>query len=216
MRAVSLSQFFAVAALFLTSCDRPAIKPGDSLVGARELPSATALSREIIQINQGFRSMGTTGLLTYELRPENKLTITLTHHDRVTLKEVTDGKESFQLTSDVASRVRRKLWRLRPETLRGIEWVTRPSDCPPPPTDTFPDASIAFIAEGPKPGIEDDRLGLTDVPSSYTCKTKQGDEARTLTQRVLQSFPASKVAAEFDRRELKVMRPSQPPHTRQP
>ena len=197
-----------VAALLLASCDRPAIEPSQSLVGAKKLPSARVLSREIIEINRGFGSMGTTGLLTYELRPNDALTITLTRRDRGSLKEVTDGEERFQLLPQVASAARQNLWRLRPATLRGIEWLSRPADCPPPPTDTFPEASVAFIAEGPKPGIEDDQIGATDVPASYTCKTPQGVQARRLIEEVLRSFPTSKVVSEFELREPKVIVPT--------
>jgi hypothetical protein len=196
-----------VASVFLVSaCDKPAIDASQSLVGAKRLPTARTLSREVIQINRGFGSP-TSSLLSYELRPDNSLTITLTHRDHDTFKELTDGKEAFELSSGVAAQVRHDLWRLRPSTLQGIETPVRPADCPPPPTDTFPVAAVAFIAEGPKPGVEDDRLGVIDVPAQYTCDTRQGREARDLIGKVLRSFPRSKVAAEFDRRRPVVIIP---------
>jgi hypothetical protein len=73
--------------------------------------------------------------------------------------------------------------------------------------DTFPVAAVAFIAEGPKPGVGDDRLGVVDVPNQYTCDTRQGREARQLIEKVLRSFPQSKVAAEFNRRRPVVIVP---------
>lgn len=196
-----------VATMLLTSaCEGPAIDASQSLVGAKQLPPASVLSKEIIQINQGFGSQ-TSSLLSYELGPGNTLAITLTHRDHDTFKEVTDGKEAFDLSATVASQVRRDLWRLRPSTLEGIETLVRPADCPPPPTDTFPVAAVAFIAEGPKPGVEDDRLGVVDVPAQYTCDTRQGREARDLIEKVLRSFPRSTLAAEFDRRSPVVLIP---------
>src|SRR3954452_8522798 len=177
-------------------------------LSARQCPLSTAraLSREVIQINRGFGSV-TSGLLSYELRPDNTLAITLTHRDRDTSKEVTDGKERFDLSGDIASQARHELWRLRPANLQGIEWDVRPADCPPPPTDTFPEAAVAFIAEGPKPGVEDDRIGVVDVPAQYTCNTRQGIEARDVIEKVLRSFPQSKVATEFYRRHDRVIVP---------
>jgi hypothetical protein len=191
-------QSCVAAALLIAGCDKPAIDASQSLVGAKRLPTARALQREAIQINRGFG--GNSGLLSYELRPDNRLTITLTHWDRETLKDVVDGKEAFNLPPDIASQARRGLWRLRPQTLQGIEWVVRPADCPPPPTDTFPEAAVVFIAEGAKPGIEDDRLGVVEVPAQYTCDTRQGREARRVTQKILRSLPQSKVVARFERR----------------
>jgi len=199
-------QLCVVAILLTTGCDRSAIDPSQSLVGAEQLPSARVLSREIIQINRGFGSTAT-GLLTYELQPDDTLTVTLTHRDRDSSKEVTDGRETFHRSSNIASQARYALWRLRPETLQGLEWVTRPADCPPPPTDTFPESAVAFIAEGPEPGVKDDHIAVVDVPYLSSCKTRQSVEAHNVVQRVLQSFPSSRVAAEYDQRRDKVAVP---------
>jgi hypothetical protein len=203
---MAVHQTWIAAALMVSACDKPAIDPSQSLVGAKQLPTARVLSREVIQINRGFGGV-TTSLLSYELRPDDALTITLTHRDHDTFKQVTDGRERIDLPAGLASQARHDLWRLRPATLQGIERVVRPADCPPPPTDTFPEAAIAFIAEGPKPRVENDRLGVVDVPAQYTCDTKQGREARELIAKVLTSFPQSKVAADFDRRRPLVIIP---------
>lgn len=188
-----------IAVLLLVGCDKPAIDSSQSLVGAKKLPSAKILSREVIQINRGFGAL-TSDWLSYELQPDNTLTITLTHRERVTPKDIIQGKETFELSPSAASQVRNDLWRLRSATLQGADWAVRPADCPEPPTDAFPEVAVAFIAEGPKPGIEDDLVGVSDIPTQDTCNTKQGNEARRLLEKVLRSFPASKVAAEFDRR----------------
>jgi len=190
----------------MTACDGPAIDPSQSLVGAKQLPSADVLSREIIQISRGFGSP-TSPLLTYELEPDDTLTVTLTHRDRTTFAEVTDGKETFHLSSKIASGARRNLWRLRPEPLEGIEQVTRPADCPPPPTDTIAEAAVAFMPGRPKPGVAHVDLGVTEVPSAHTCATRQGVEARNVVTSVLKSFPPSTGAAEYDRRRNEVLGP---------
>jgi hypothetical protein len=192
--------------LMTASCDRPAIDPSESLVGAKQLPTAGVLSREAIQINRGFGSISP-GLLSYELRPNNTLIITLTHRDRATFKEVTDGRETFHLPPNMASQARRALWRLRPETLRGLDWVTRPSDCPAPPTDTFPESTVVFIAEGPNLDIDADRIAVVDVPYLSICHARQSVEAHGLVERVLQSLPSSRVAAEYDQRRDRVVVP---------
>jgi hypothetical protein len=174
-------QLWVAAMLLVSACDKPAIDPSQSLVGAKQLPTARILSREVIEINRGFGSL-TSSLLSYELRPDNTLIITLTHRDRDNSKEVADGKETFDLSSNVASQARHDLWRLRPATLQSVEWVVRPADCPPPPTDTFPQAAVAFIAEAPKSRVEDRRVGVVDVPAQYTCDTGQGRAAREIIE----------------------------------
>jgi hypothetical protein len=181
------------ATLFLASCDRPAIDPSQSLVGAKQLPSAKILSREIIQINRGMDTVSP-GPLTYELRPDDGLTITWYARDWKTVRAV----ENHHLSSDVAAQVRTALWRLRPEILEGIEQEIRPADCPPPPTDTSPEATVVFLPESPKPSVAHLVLGIVDIPYESTCNTRQGIEARKLVQRVLQSFPPSKIATEFE------------------
>ncbi|MFL6725338.1 MAG: hypothetical protein ACJ8FS_02345 [Sphingomicrobium sp.] len=189
--------------LLCTSCDRPAIEPGQSLVGAKELPPAKALSHETIEINRASRS-STSGRLTYELRPDDSLIVTLASQDWKT----PIGHEIFQLQPEIAEQARRALWRVRPEELKGVEWINPPPDCPPPPTDTHPEIAVAFIAEGPKPGVADDRVGIFDLPYKSICDTRQSNEARALIQGVLRSFPASKVATEFEQRRDIILVPS--------
>lgn len=175
-----------------------AIKPSQSLVGAHQLPSENVLSREIIQINEGLGSWPSApGALEYELRPNNSLSITHAKTDRE-LKRLIAGKETLHLSSSTASHARRMLWRLRPETLQGIQVEVRPKGCPPPPIDSPPQFFIDFISEGPKAGTADDKLGIVLVPNREDCSTPNGAEARALVQTVLQSFPRSKVASDFE------------------
>jgi hypothetical protein len=199
MRIAAARYSLLVASLSVASCDRPAIDPSQSLVGAKQLPSVQTLSREIIYLSRGYSWSGQ-GHLSYELRPDDTLTITYEHTDRHTLKK-TARRETFHLSSNesnVALEARRVLWRLRPEKLEGIETIVRPSNCPQPPTDTFPEVAVGFIAEGPDPGVKDDRLGIVDVPGKLTCSSREATIARAVTRQVLASFPSSKVAAEFD------------------
>jgi hypothetical protein len=196
MRNRALPLSLVSTALFLISCDRPAIEPSQSLVGAKELPSSTTLSREIIYISRGF-GWDSHDLLSYELRPDDVLTVTYDHTDRDTLKKIS-RKDIFHLSSNVTQRTRRMLWRVRPEQLKGIEWETKPVGCRSDRTDDFPEISVGFVAEGPKPGIEDDRLGLFVLPYPSSCSTRSAVEVRSLMHQVLQSLPPSRVAVQFD------------------
>ena len=189
--------------LFCASCHRPAIDPSQSLVGAKTLPPARVLSRETIQISRATRS-STSGPLIYELRPDGRLSVTLMGSDLKT----PISHQTFHLQSDVAARARRALWRVRPGELKGLQWINPPTDCPQPPTDTHSEVTVAFIAEGPKPGIDDDRVGVFDLPYKSICNTRQSNDARTLVQTVLQSFPASRAANEFEQRRDIILIPS--------
>jgi hypothetical protein len=191
-------QLCAASALLMAGCQQSGVDVSQSLVGAKKLPSTDTLEHEVIQITRSFGSTPSS-LLSYELRPDNTLTNRLTRRDRDSLKAIADEKETFNLPSSIASNARRELWRLRPETLQGIEEIVRPADCPRPPVDTSPETAVAFIAEGPGPGPEDDRVGVVDVPAQYSCDTGHAKAARQVVKRVLESFPRSKAAAGFDR-----------------
>jgi hypothetical protein len=190
----------AAVCLGLSACsDGSAIKASESLVGAKDLPNAKVLSNEIIHINRGFDRWPTDpGALEYDLQPDNSVSIT---HVKIggNWKRVVVGRETLHLPSDAASQARRMLWRLRPSTLQGIQVETRPLGCPAPPTDSSPAFFVDFISEGPKPGIADDKLGIVSVPNQRVCRSAEGAEARQLVERVLKSFPPSKVSADFDR-----------------
>jgi hypothetical protein len=187
----------AAASLFCVSCDDSAIDPSRSLVRAQHLPPAELLSRETIEINRGFGDISP-GFLSYQLLPDDRLVVTLT--DRNYPEDVVIGKETFQLTSEIAAEARRMLWRVRPEKLEGVEWETRPVSCYPQSCHDFGELAVAFIAEGSKPGIDDDRIGIFVLPGPDSCRSPAAIKARRLIQRVMHRFPRSKVAAEFERR----------------
>ncbi len=202
-----------IAVLLLTSCDRPAIQPGESLVGAKNLPPARVLSREIVQINTGFDGFSP-GMLSYELRPDNTLEVSLTFRPKFADKKF--GPDIFHLPPKVAAQARQSLWRLRPEQLQGVAYETYPVGCSRPPSDISPDASVVFIAEGPKPGVEDDRVGIFAEPRYSTCNNPRVRDANDIIGQVLSSFPTSGVAAEYAHERAIIYVRSQPPHPRQP
>ena len=164
-------------------------------MGAEELPSADNLSQEIIEINRGYGDVSH-GFLTYQLRPDNSLAVT--HLDEYREKVV--GKETFQLAPHVATQARRMLWRLRPSTLEG-QGLTRdefrPVGCQRRGPHDFGRLAIVFIDEGEDAGVSDDQLGVFELPYRASCDTPHASEARDLVERVLRSFPPSRVAAEF-------------------
>ena len=112
--------------LALEGCDRSS----DSIVGADNLPSAAELARETIQINRDSSVGRQVHYLTYELKPDNSLTITHAldgyQGDRVV------GTESFQLPAERATTIRKVLTSFRPAKLQGVEYLVYPVGCKPP------------------------------------------------------------------------------------
>src|SRR5262249_43605510 len=98
-----------VVLLLPAACDRPA-NPVHSLVGANNLPSPKELSQETIQIEREFAGPGAQQL-TYELRPDDSLRVTLGAPDG----NPPSTTETFHLSSAIAANARSKLWRIRPD-----------------------------------------------------------------------------------------------------
>jgi hypothetical protein len=184
------------ASLALASCQPAGVEGSRSLVGADRLPSSSALSREIVQINRGYGEVST-GFLSYELRPDD--TLAVTHTDRARDKVL--GEERFRLAPGVAHKARRLLWRLRPATLEGVDaHEARPSGCRRRGPHDFGELAVVFIDEGGSPGVEDDRVGTFELPVPESCGTPQAREARQVMSQVMGSFPESRVAAGFEQR----------------
>src|SRR3546814_16399885 len=98
--------------LLATACTNQAVKAEDRLVDGTALPSEEMLSREKIEINQGFDGEGFgEHFLSYELASNNSLVVT--HTFRPNDKVI--GREVFVLLPDVAIKVRQQLWRVRPD-----------------------------------------------------------------------------------------------------
>jgi len=177
-----------VAAWAVASCGQSSFDASESLVGAKRLPSLTELHRETIQINRDTELDGRHHFLSFELRPDNSLSVThsLDGYDGNDLV----GKETFQLPPDVADGARKTLWRFRPGSLQGVEDLTFPVGCRPP-IDSGMEVAAAFFGKSP---IQGD-IGIFALP--YACKEGQAAVARGALGRMMQSLPASKVAAAF-------------------
>jgi hypothetical protein len=177
-----------VAALAISSCGQSSFDASESLVGAERLPPVTELLRETIQINRDTDLAGLHHYLSFELRPDNSLSITHTL-DGYDGKDVV-GNEKFRLPSDVADSARKTLWRIRPENLQGVENLIFPVGCRPP-IDSGMEVAVAFLGKAPMQGD----IGIFALP--YACKDGQAAVARSALSRMMQSLPDSKVAAAF-------------------
>ena len=193
------SSILIAASLLTVSCQRSAIGASQSLVGAKTLPSARALSREIVIINRGhWGNVGpnTPGTLAFQLNPDDSLSIEHTKSDR-DWKHVLVGRETVHLSKASAQFVRQSAWRLRPAKLQGIQDEILPTGCRPLPIDSGPETVVNFIGDPPKSGQER-AIGIVLLPSSDQCNSSQANQARALVHEILRFFPASKVAAEYD------------------
>jgi hypothetical protein len=179
--------------LFCASCDRPAIEPADSLVGATDMPSAKQLSQEAIEINRGFGGGYGFGehFLSYQLRADNLLTVVWTFRPDDDVR----GRESFRLPSDVAENARRALWRLRPKEAGGMDHDVRPTGC----TSRSPHdlgEMVVLYTEA-----DEERFRLFTSPYPGSCDNAAAKEARKVIRDVLASFPHSDVATAYSRAE---------------
>ena len=177
-----------VAALAVASCGQSSFDASESLVGTKRLPPVAELLRETIQINRDTQLAGQSHFLTFELRPDNSMSVTHTL-DGYDGSDIV-GKETFQLPPDVADRARKTLWRLRPGNLQGVEDLTYPTGCSPP-IDSGMEVAVAFFGKSPMQGD----IGIFALP--YECKEGQAAVARGALGKMMQSLPASKVAAAF-------------------
>lgn len=191
-----LPLFFAP--MLCVSCGDAAIAPSQSLVGAEELPAATALARETFYITRGGGAYGGDAL-TYEWRPDNSLLVTHTFSDGRGTGEVVRGKETLHIAPDVAAEVKQLLWRFRPAKLEGVEQDARPIGCERQGPHDFGEVTVGFVNEGDAVGIEDDQVGIFALPTAESCNTPAAVEARAIVRRALHLLPRSKVASNYER-----------------
>lgn len=208
-RPVAFTAVLLAPLLLCISCQRSAIDPSQSLVGARKLPPADVLSREFIEMDRMFGDPGPRLIL--QLSADDSLTVTLTDWDRKQLKQFIVGKQLLRLSRDTAGTARRLLWRVRPENLAGMASSTQPIGCSPPPPDETPDYTVGFIADGLKSRVEDEHVGIFDVFPS--CKAKNANLARVVLRRVLALLPQSPLGPEYDRRVLILRTELETPHS---
>lgn len=156
------------------------------------------MAREILYITRGGDPYGG-HRLSYEWRPENRITVTHEFSDGRGGVE-TRGTENLRVSSEVAAEARRLLSRVRPGKFAGVEnYGTRPIGCERKGPHDFGEVAVAFINEGQTSGRNDDQIGIFELPYPQSCNTPAAVEARNVIHRVVQLLPKSKVATEFER-----------------
>ena len=154
--AVILSVF----PLISMSCGDPVIDPSTSLVGAKDLPSATILSAERIYIGWG----GDGYSLTYDWKPNNVIIITLIFLDLRTAKTSIISQERVRVPEENAKQARKLFWRMRPTNLDGpfdfLDREHRPLGCQRTSPHDWGEVRVTFHSEGDKAKTDDDRLGV--------------------------------------------------------
>ena len=88
---------------------------------------------------------------------------------------------------------------MRPSTLEGVEFETRPTGCERQWDHDFGELAVAFIKDGGETGVRDDDVGVFVLPEPRSCDNSGAKLARQLLFKVVGSFPRSKVADSFDR-----------------
>lgn len=167
-----------------------AIVPARSLVGATEFPPAQILSGETIQIEREFRGPGAQRL-TFELRPDNSLRITISAADRK--KEV--SSETFLLSSEIAANARTRLRRVRPQEVGA--GVAFPSNCATQSATRTPDVTVMFTSSTSSAPVDDSGRRIFALPPQSDCSSKEAIAARNVIAAVLNSFPASTLRSEY-------------------
>ena len=178
--------------ILCTSCDQPAIKSSESLVGSPKLAPAQELKRETIWIEKGFGGDGYgSHRLSHILRPNNELAVRYSLiADYRTLEE-----QTVKLTGEEADRHRRALWRLRPQHLSPSPMESEPllpEGCERRGPHDQGDVTVTFLVseEGPE--------GASfELPEPSSCDSQNAKAARVLLSRVLSSFPHTKAEDAF-------------------
>jgi hypothetical protein len=181
--------------LLAAACDGSPIDPSRSLVGAKKLPSAQMLARETIQIEREFGGPGAQRL-TFQLRPDDKLTIILA---AATDPQTQSKTQTFHLSSGIAEDARSNLWRVRPEQ-QGAG-VNLPSDCPPRSAANAPALTVVFTSPTPNARFDNSHRAVFGLPPQSVCNTEKAKEARNLIRSVIHSFPPSNLPAEYSQRK---------------
>jgi hypothetical protein len=189
----------SIIPLLCMSCSDPVIDPSTSLVGATDLPPAKVLSAERIYITWG----GDGGhSLTYDWTPNNVITVTHEFFDLRTYIAAKISQERLRVLPKNAEKARKLFWRMRPANLDGLldfmDRDHRPQGCQRKSLHDRGEVRVAFISEGGKAEIDDDRLGVFRLHYKGSCNTAAAAEARKILRQALSMLPASKVAAEYE------------------
>ena len=182
------SAVFAIAVLqlaILSGCNRTPERL-TSLVGATKVPSPEELQKETIIIAR-VGGKGGKDLLNIELRPTDSVEAV---HYRGDDRTKPVAQVTLQVSASEAQRLRRMLWRLRPDDGAPAQ-KTVPVGC-----DYIYDASgdwsIAYVGNE-RPAD----LNQFTLPYAENCKSTAYDEAQRLIGQVLAALPRSALVEQF-------------------
>ena len=198
---VNSAIFVLALAVLCAACDIPAIEPGSSLVGANRIPSAAILSREVIYMAWD-KDNSDGHLLSYELRPDDTLTIAHTTFGKGDALRETISEQTIRVSPKIAKRARAMIWRVRPPKMVGqIDEVApvRPVGCKPSGFHDFAELGVTFISKGKANNINDDRYGAFELPYLSSCNTSAAVQARKVVWEVIRVLPTNKVRSNFER-----------------
>lgn len=139
--------------------------------------------------------------LSYELRSNDSLTVTHTFIDPIIAGESVKGKETLRVSPAVAAQFRKLMWRVRPAKLvgQGLDKDTvRPLGCERRGPHDFGEVSVGFIDEGDTKSIEDDQVGVFELPWDDSCNGPKATEAREVVWQALRLLPPSEVRESFE------------------
>jgi hypothetical protein len=154
--------------------------------------------RETVHIASGG---GTDGghSLTYELGPDDSVTITHDYSDGAGCSEV-KGKETFAIPADQARQVRQLLWRVRPTVFEGVEsYGSRSIGCERKGPHDFGELSVWFYEEARARKTEGREMGAFELPYPQSCDTAAAREARRVVRHALDLLPESRVVRGYER-----------------
>jgi hypothetical protein len=172
------------AALALTGCNRISQEP-KSLVGATNLPSSDDLHKETIVIAR-MGGQDAKDLLNIEFRPTNQV---VAAHYRGQDKTLV-AQESLKVSRQDAERLRRMLWRLRPDDGAPAQ-KTVPVGCYYVYDAGF-DWAVAYVRED-RPA----NYLQSSLPRAGECKAPEYAEARMLIATVVGALPPSNIVQRF-------------------
>lgn len=192
--------FLATAALVCTSCKNSEVDSAESLVGAKTLASADMLSRETLYIRRGMTDW-CCHYLSYELRPDDTLIVehTISEDDGLT---VTKDSETIKMASEIATKVRWLMRRVRPTELEGQgieENAVRPIGCERQGPHDFGEVSVAFMHQDHAVNVQNAKFAVFELPYASSCETRVAKEAREVVSQALEMLPQSKPASSFER-----------------
>lgn len=174
----------ALLGIALTSCHRSSEVP--SLVGAKNLPSCAELHKETLFIaREGGANWKE--LLNIEIWPSNRV---IAAHYRGQDQTTPIARENLRMSATDIERVRRMLWRLRPDDGAPAQ-KTVPVGC----TyiyDTGYEWSVGYVRQD-----QPTKLLQFSLPSPDQCESAAYAEAQKVVAAAMRALPASRVIEQF-------------------